>query len=626
MSYPKPRHPSIVILFSAMLFLLSAVACGSSAEPVIVEKEVIREVVKEVPVVKEVIKEVPKEVIIEKEVVKEVVKEVLVFATPVPVAPAAVARTGGPSGTLTVSLENLGAEVTDPILQSRAGHAQYQAPIYDALLGFNHESQYGGVGPGVAKEWGIDPDGNSWTFKLEEGLTFHDGEPLTAEDVKFSLERTMFHPETVTSDAKRLAKQLRQPPEEAIEAIDPLTLRIFTNGSKPHFWSNLTRAVFQGGQIMPKGYIETVGDEAFRKKPMGSGPWKYTSHSVGDYFAYEAFDNSHRGVPHFQELKLLLIPEESTKIAMLRTAQSDIVDLVPESAPEVIDSGAQVTVIEGVGMFIFQFWGLYFDEAKGLPLTDVRVREALSYAINRQDIIDYTLNGYGRPSMPFATFPTSVEVDAPRWQKWAKETLVYDPDRSKALLKEAGYGDGLELTMWSTNFSGTPYMNDISQALGGFWEEIGVKVDLKVVEGGIWRPMTRKKGNSKWDQAMNGDISIYRNAGRPLPVPRYNTTFDPGSNHHAFGDADHMTPQAEEYVRLNEIAVSSMDEAKRFKATNDIIQLVVDQWIGIPIVQSVSLYATNADSVGHWQGIYGRGELGDVFHRIPHPEGNPWPR
>ena len=168
-------------------------------------------------------------------------------------------------------------------------------------------------------------------------------------------------------------------------------------------------------------------------------------------------------------------------------------------------------------------------------------------------------------------------------------------------------------------------MNDISQALGGFWEEIGINVDLKVVERGVWTPMTRKKGNSNWDQGMNGDVSIYRNAGRPLPVPRYQSTFHPDSNHHAFGDADHPTPQLAEYVKLHEIAISERDEAKRFKATNDILQLVADNWIGIPIVQGVSLYATNADTVGFWQGIYGRGEPGDVFHLIPHSEGNPWP-
>ena len=627
MSHRWWKAPKVILFTSLSLILMAILACGSSAaEPVIVEKEVVKEIIKEVVVHKEVVKEVPVEVVVVKEVVKEVIKEVLVFATPVPVAPAAVARAGGPSGTLTVSLQTLSAQVTDPILETRPGHAQYQAPIYDALLGFNYESQYGGVGPGVAKEWGIDPDGLSWTFRLDEGLVFHNGDSLTAEDVKFSLERTMFHEESVVGDGRRLKSQLRQPPEEAIEVIDPLTVRLHTNGSKPHFWSLLTRAVFQGGQIMPKNYIEAVGDEGFRAKPVGSGPWRYVDHSVGDFFEYQAFDKSLRGVPHFQKLSLLLVPEESTKIAMVRTGHADIIDLVPESASEVLGAGMKLTVIEGVGMFIFQFWGLYFDEAKDLPTTDVRVRQAMSLAINRQDIIDFTMNGYARPSMPFATFPTSVDVDVPRWQKWAKETLIYDPDRARELLKEAGWENGFDLTYWSTNFGGTPYMNDISQAVAGFWDEIGINVDLKVVERGIWTPMTRKKGNTNWDQGMNGDVSIYRNAGRPLPVPRYETTFSPDSNHHAFGDPDRLTAVGEEYVKLNEIAVSERDEAKRFKATNDILQLVADQWIGVPIMQGVSLYATDADAVGHWQGIYGRGELGDVYHRIPHAEGNPWPR
>ena len=590
------------------LSLALVLACGGSApaEPVIVEKEVV--------------KEVTKEVVVEKEVTKEVV----VIATPVPPIQSVV-RAGDPTGTLTVSLENLGAQTTDPILQTRAGHAQYQAPIYDALLGFNLESQYGGVGPGVAEEWGIDPDGNSWTFRLQEGLVFHNGEALTAEDVKFSLERTMFHEESLVGDGNRLSRQLRQPPEEAIEIIDPLTVRMHTDGPKPHFWSLLTRAVFQGGQIMPKDYIESVGDDGFRAEPVGSGPWMYAGHSVGDYFQYEAFDKSHRGIPHFAKMSLLIVPEESTKLAMVRTGQADIIDLVPESAPEVDAAGAKLTVVEGVGMFIYQFWGLYFDEAQALPISDVRVRQAMSLAINRQDIIDYSLNGFGRPSMPFATFPTSVDVDVPRWQKWSEETLVYDPERAKQLLAEAGYPDGFEVTFWSTNFSGTPYMNDLSQAVTGFWEEVGIQTDLRIIESGIFIPMTRLPSHDEWAEGYNGAVTIFRNAGRPLPVPRYQTTFHPDSNHVAFGDREHMTPLAEEYLRLHEIAISERDEAKRFKATNDILQLVADQWIGVPIVQGVSLYASNPDTVGRWQGIYGRGELGDVFHRIPHAEGNPWP-
>jgi hypothetical protein len=130
--------------------------------------------------------------------------------------------------------------------------------------------------------------------------------------------------------------------------------------------------------------------------------------------------------------------------------------------------------------------------------------------------------------------------------------------------------------------------------------------------------------HDEWGEGFNGAASIFRNAGRPLPVPRYQSTFHPDSGHYAFGDRDHMTPLAEEYLRLHEIAISERDDAKRFEATNDIIQLVADQWVGVPIVQGVSLYASNPDTVGRWQGIYGRGELGDVFHRIPHAEGNPW--
>ncbi|CAI8039623.1 hypothetical protein GBAR_LOCUS22063 [Geodia barretti] len=141
----------VVWIGSLILSLSLVLACGGAApaEPQVIEREVVKEVVVE--------KEVPKEVVVEKEVQVEreveVTREVLVVATPVPPVEAAV-RSGAPTGTLTVSLQNLGAQTTDPILQGRAGHAQYQAPIYDALLGFNYESQYGGVGPGVAHEWG----------------------------------------------------------------------------------------------------------------------------------------------------------------------------------------------------------------------------------------------------------------------------------------------------------------------------------------------------------------------------------------------------------------------------------------------------------------------------------------
>ena len=599
------KHFKGIVFVPLLLALAFIISCGTTAEPVVVEKEVVKEVIKEVVVVKEVPVEVVK----------------VVVATPTP----GIAPVAPPSGTLTVGLRGLGVEATDPILETRAAHAMYHAPIWDALLGFNYEAEYGGVGPGVAKEWGMDPGGNSWTFRLRDGLVFHNGEPLTSEDVKFSLERSMYHPQSVVSDGRRLMKELREPSEDAIELIDPLTLRIHTDGPKVHLWSLLTRAVYQAGQIMPQEYIETNGDEYFREKPIGSGPWQFVRRVPGDYFEYEAFDKSYRGVPSFQGLRLLLVPEEATRVAMIRTGQADIIDILPESAPEVRAAGnLEVTEIGGAILLIVQFWGLYFDEAQDLAVQDVRVRQALSLAIDREAIIDFTLNGYAKQPMPFASFPTSVDMDIPRWQKWSQDTLVYDPERAKQLLREAGYENGFDVTFWSTNFSGTPYMNAVSEAVTGFWEEIGVNVDLKVVEYGVWAPWTKRSGHKNWDEGMNGAASIYRNAGRPLAIARYHTTFHPEGNHYVFGDTEHMTAEGEEFARLYGLASGELDPAKRQEYTDAAIQMVADTWYTIPIMEGVGLFVTDPRRVGFWKGIYGRAELGDVFHRIPRAEGNPW--
>jgi peptide/nickel transport system substrate-binding protein len=137
---------------------------------------------------------------------------------------------------------------------------------------------------------------------------------------------------------------------------------------------------------------------------------------------------------------------------------------------------------------IFQFYGTYRPEVKGSPLTDVRVREALSLAVDRQQIIKHVMDGQAHWPMPLATFRYSIDMDVPRWESWAKEAFRYDPERAKKLLAEAGYPNGFNLTFWNTALPGTPFMIQIGEAVAGFWEKIGVKVDLKPVEWGAFPP------------------------------------------------------------------------------------------------------------------------------------------
>ena len=182
--------------------------------------------------------------------------------------------------TLIIALDTLGAQVMDPIADTRAPHAHYHAPIWDSLVGFDLEK--GGIGPGVAERWTRADDGKSWTFYLRKGLKFHNGDPVTAHDVKFSLERIMT-PESISSGAAALRRAV-----DKIDVLDDHTVRVTTKGVIPHFAASLSRAVFMEGSVMPKKYIETVGTKGFRDKPIGSGPWKFVRSVPGDRIEYEA--------------------------------------------------------------------------------------------------------------------------------------------------------------------------------------------------------------------------------------------------------------------------------------------------------------------------------------------------
>jgi hypothetical protein len=327
--------------------------------------------------------------------------------------------------TLIIALDTLGAQVMDPIADTRAPHAHYHAPIWDSLVGFDFEK--GGIGPGVAERWTRADDGKSWTFYLRKGLKFHNGDPVTGHDVKFSLERIMT-PESISSGAAALRRAV-----DKIDVLDDYTVRVTTKGVIPHFAASLSRAVFMEGSVMPKKYIEAVGTKGFREKPIGSGPWKFVRNVPGDRIEFEAVTTPHwRGTPQFKKMTLLLVPEQSTRIAMVRTGEAGIASIGPEAIKEAQAGGMKVVSVPGTMQAVFQFWGLYRPEVKGSPLTDVRVREALSLAVDRQQIIDHVMAKQASWPLPFTTYRYSIDLDIPRWEAWAKKALRYDPARAKA--------------------------------------------------------------------------------------------------------------------------------------------------------------------------------------------------
>jgi peptide/nickel transport system substrate-binding protein len=515
--------------------------------------------------------------------------------------------------TLVIALDTLGAQVMDPIADTRAPHAHYQAPIWDSLVGFDFDK--GGIGPGVAERWERAADGKSWTFYLRKGLKFHNGDPVTAHDVKFSLERIML-PESISSGAAALRRAV-----DRIEVVDDYTVRVYTKGVIPHFAASLSRAVFMEGSVMPKKYIETVGTKGFRDKPIGSGPWKFVRNVPGDRIEYEAVATPHwRGTPQFKRMTLLLVPEQSTRLAMVRTGEASIASIGPEAIKEAQAGGMKIVSVPGTMQAVYQFWGLYRPEAKGSPLTDVRVREALSLAIDRQQIVDHVMAKQARLPLPFTTYRYSIDMDIPRWEGWAKTALRYDPARAKQLLAEAGHPGGFRMTFWNTALPGTPFMVQIGEALAGFWEKVGIKVDMKTVEWGVFDPMTL--GDQK---SLTGTASMFRTAGRPEPSPRYASTLTSTGVQHLLGDSKDCPEICQAVDRAYEAVVSEKDDAKRTAAMNRLTDMVAKTWIVVPIIEGMGYWAVNPKRVGQFKPIPGRHEFGDVAERMPRPEERPWP-
>jgi peptide/nickel transport system substrate-binding protein len=523
------------------------------------------------------------------------------------------AATAQDKDTLVIALDTLGAQVMDPIADTRAPHAHYQAPVWDSLVGFDLDK--GGIGPGVAERWERSADGKTWTFHLRKGQKFHNGDPLTAHDVKFSLERVM-SPDSISSNAAQLRRAV-----DRIEVADDLTVRVHTKGVIPHFAASLSRAVFMEGTVMPKKYIEAVGTSGFRDKPVGSGPWKFVRSVPGDRIEYEAVAGPHwRGTPQFKRMTLLLVPEQSTRLAMVRTGEAAIASIGPDAIKEVRAAGLKLVSVPGTMQAIYQFWGLYRPEAKGSPLTDVRVREALSLAIDRQQIIDHVMAKEARLPLPFTVYRYSIDVTIPRWEDWSKTALRHDLPRARKLLAEAGYPNGFRMTFWNTALPGTPFMVQIGEAVAGFWEKLGVKVDMKTVEWGVFDPMGR--GDQK---NLVGTATMFRTAGRPEPSPRYATSLTSKGTQHLYGDPKDCPALCQEADKAYEAVVSEPSDAKRVAATDRMIDLVNKSWTVVPIVEGMGYWAVNPKRVGSFKPIPGRHEFGDVAERMPRPEGKPWP-
>ena len=421
-------------------------------------------------------------------------------ATAVPTAAPAATRAPAasasitPEGELVIMSPDLGFEVPVGWKETVAGGKAAMRLIYDQLVGLDDENNLN-ADWGLAASWEMAPDGKQWTFKLKEGIPYHNGDEFVADDMTFIINKWL-EPESVGSYKERLTSFV-----ESMEAPDPYTWVV--NTGTPDIWLHWDLTDAQGalGAPVPSAYYQSIGDEEFAKNPIGTGPYSFSEQRIGDFMELSAVtDHWREGTPTVATIRLRKVPEESTRIAALKTGEADIITVSRENVPEIRDAGLQVFLREGqaiVGFYFHQQW-------EDVPIADIRVREAMNLAVNREELAEFVFGGLASPGAVYPV-PSSAPVTDPSLQPYP-----YDPERAKQLMKEAGYEDGFEVTIHSYPRSDVPEGPRMIEALAGYFEEIGVKANILPTEYSKYRTGRRA-------QTIPGEMGYLGAPNRPFP-------------------------------------------------------------------------------------------------------------
>src|SRR5881397_1597806 len=310
--------------------------------------------------------------------------------------------------------------------------------------------------PSLAESWTVSADQRVYEFKLREGLRFHNGDPFTAEDVKFSFHRA------------KGSKVLHDKVWEVV-VVDPYRVRFVLREAWPDFMTFYGTLVSGASWVVPRKYVERVGDDGFKKQPIGLGPYKFVSHTPGIELVMEANESYWRKMPSVKRLVFKSVPESTTRLAMLKRGEVDVAYLL--EAPQAIelkrDPNLKLAFSGGIAVFFLDFLDMWDPKS---PWADHRVRLAASLALDRRSLSEAETLGASKPAGNFV--PRTFEFALPL------EPHPYDPARAKKLLAEAGYPNGFD----AGEFHQLPPYFGLGEAIVGYLGAVGIRTTMRPME------------------------------------------------------------------------------------------------------------------------------------------------
>ena len=485
-------------------------------------------------------------------------------AAPAAAAQPAPATTEVHGGTVTWMIGGLGSENFDYTFD--VGGSNNYIRFFGGFLIETTETAE--LIPGIATDWGVSEDGLTWTVTIRDGVKFHDGADLTAEDVWW----TWCH--QWCPDAKEYATQSgaqsRARIMEKIEQAGPNKVSLTTtigDGSIPTL--SFSAASSSPWVILPKRPVqhEEAAVEAYAKDPIGAGPMRLTNHVSAEVMEFERFDDYYYQPDNgfdedrrvqFSNLELRLVPEEATRVAAIRSGEADV-------APASLDARSQIEA--GGGRLVFGSEGIYFRimlmgcwQELDFPCRDKRVRHALDYAIDKETIRDQLFGGTEVMEVKgwASTTPSTIGY-SPELDPWP-----FDPDKARALLAEAGYKtpdnpggkDFGKLIVNTWTSTAMPFLPESAQLAAEFWSrELGIDTEVRVGDESALKKATLAR-------ELNGQVLWRDNEAR----------VDAGGGRSSYGTPDHKSRlhNNPEFFQLVQDAISITEPEQREAALNEL--------------------------------------------------------
>jgi peptide/nickel transport system substrate-binding protein len=433
--------------------------------------------------------------------------------------------------------------------------------VWDTLVGIGPTGE---VIPGLAESWELVSD-TVWEFKLIQGVSFHNGEPFTAEAVRFAVLR---YQEPDKGRFTRVATSI-----DSVEIVDDYTVRIVTKAPNPLL---LDDCRFMN--LIPPVWGAEVGDEGIAETTYGTGPYKFVSWTPNGSVVLTANPDYRGGTPAITDLEFRIVPEIATRVSTLKAGETQIIfQLTPDQIPSIEeDESLAVMSVQAPRVAVV---GFNKNAAGGEPLADARVRRAMYMAINRPELIEAVLLGHGQ------IVATLAAINA-YGHNPNLEPLGNDPEQAIALLTEAGYADGFELDFAVPNGGSLIKPTEVGQVLAAYWEAVGIKANIRTLDTSTF--VEERDGHTI------SPLHLWNWVAVDVDRPFWNNFFPDSPYFYS-----PVTPEVQDQLTaLIAEERTTMDVARRLELLHQIQQVIYDETAIIALYQQDDIYGLSAGLTG----------------------------